>query len=173
MKKMQGSPQPLGVTISGKKTNYAVAVPTGASCELVLFQPGEEMPFARFEMPEAESVGEVRFLALNYDKPWKYEYQYLIDGKAVPDPYARILYRKAEPKQIRCGYPAPYDWEGDKALQIPDYEVIAYSLHVRGFTMHPSSKVRKKGTFQGLAAKIPYLLELGINQIQCMPVYEF
>ena len=51
--------------------------------------------------------------------------------------------------------------------------MIAYSLHVRGFTKHRSSKVPHKGTFQGVIEKIPYLKELGINQIQCMPVYEF
>ena len=51
--------------------------------------------------------------------------------------------------------------------------MTAYSLHVRGFTKHSSSKVRHKGTFLGVVEKIPYLKELGINQIQCMPVYEF
>ena len=35
------------------------------------------------------------------------------------------------------------------------------------------SKVKNKGTFQGVIEKIPYLKDLGINQIQCMPVYEF
>ncbi|MDQ9751606.1 hypothetical protein RFZ03_13220, partial [Acinetobacter baumannii] len=65
-----------------------------------------------------------------------------------------------------------YPWEGDHVLRIPEEEVIAYSLHVRGFTKHPSSKVKKKGTFSGVIEKIPYLKELGVNQIQCMPVYE-
>ena len=51
--------------------------------------------------------------------------------------------------------------------------MVAYSLHVRGFTKHSSSKVAHKGTFLGVTEKIPYLKELGINQIQCMPVYEF
>ena len=50
---------------------------------------------------------------------------------------------------------------------------MAYSLHVRGFTKHSSSKVPHKGTYLGIIEKIPYLQQLGINQIQCMPVYEF
>lgn len=66
-----------------------------------------------------------------------------------------------------------YDWEGDHTLQIPYHQVIAYSLHVRGFTRHASSKVKSKGTFQGIIEKIDYLTDLGINQIHCMPVYEF
>ena len=39
--------------------------------------------------------------------------------------------------------------------------------------MHSSSRVKHKGTFLGVREKLPYLKELGINQIQCMPVYEF
>ncbi len=66
-----------------------------------------------------------------------------------------------------------YDWEGDHTLQIPYHQVIAYSLHVRGFTRHASSKVKSKGMFQGIIEKIDYLTDLGINQIHCMPVYEF
>lgn len=50
---------------------------------------------------------------------------------------------------------------------------MAYGLHVRGFTKHSSSKVVHKGTFQGVVEKLDYLKELGVNQIQCMPVYEF
>ena len=33
--------------------------------------------------------------------------------------------------------------------------------------------MEKKGTFSGVVEKLPYLKDLGINQIQCMPVYEF
>ena len=51
--------------------------------------------------------------------------------------------------------------------------MIAYSLHIRGFTKHSSSHAVHKGTYLGIVEKIPYLLQLGINQIQCMPVYEF
>ena len=33
--------------------------------------------------------------------------------------------------------------------------------------------MQHRGTYLGVIEKIPYLKELGINQIQCMPVYEF
>ena len=52
-------------------------------------------------------------------------------------------------------------------------ELVFYKLHVRGFTKHASSGVKKKGTFAGLSEKIPYLKELGINAVLLMPVYEF
>ena len=62
---------------------------------------------------------------------------------------------------------------GDAPLQLPWSEVVVYSTHVRGFTKHASSGVKAKGTFAGVAEKIPYLKELGINQLELMPVYEF
>lgn len=39
--------------------------------------------------------------------------------------------------------------------------------------MHSSSKVKHKGTFEGLIEKIPYLKELGITAVELMPAYEF
>lgn len=51
--------------------------------------------------------------------------------------------------------------------------LLFYKLHVRGFTKHASSGVKKKGTFAGMEEKIPYLKELGINAVLLMPVYEF
>ncbi len=50
---------------------------------------------------------------------------------------------------------------------------IAYQLHLRGFTMDPSSKVAHPGTFEGLVEKIPYLKETGITTIEFQPIYEF
>jgi glycogen operon protein len=66
-----------------------------------------------------------------------------------------------------------YDWEGDRQLEIPMEELIIYEMHVRGFTRHPSSNVKKPGTFDAIHAKIPYLKELGINCVELMPIAEF
>lgn len=182
MKKVKGSPQPLGVTGNYEKMNFAVSVPSGKCCELLLYQAGKKEPVKIYEMPEAEGLGEVRFLALE-ELDWKhYEYNYRIDGRICVDPFVKAVARPrqfgvrpdAEQHEIRGQFlDSEYDWEGDSYLRLPYHEVIAYSLHVRGFTKHSSSRVKHKGTFAGMIEKIPYLKELGINQIQCMPVYEF
>ena len=175
MREVQGQPLPLGINISGDHVNFSVAVPEGERCWLLLYRAGEEEPKERYEMTEA--IGEVRFLALEGMDPADYEYNYV-----TVDPYARGLAgrdiwgkeRDIQKHEVRGVLKnGRYDWEGDEPLKLPFHSIVAYSLHVRGFTKHTSSGVEKKGTFSGVVEKLPYLKDLGINQIQCMPVYEF
>lgn len=180
MKEKAGRPLPLGVTIHGNAVNFSTAVPQGKECQLLLYRAGELEPCMTCEMKQ--EIGEVRYLELEDITPSDYEYNYQIDGKIVVDPYAKALAgrgnwgeeRDVQKSEVRAIlYDKEYDWEGDAPLELPYHSIVAYSLHVRGFTKHPSSKVRSKGTFRGVIEKIPYLQELGINQIHCMPVYDF
>ena len=66
-----------------------------------------------------------------------------------------------------------YDWGDDASPHIPMHDMIIYELHVRGFTMHPSSGAKHPGTYKGLVEKIPYLKALGVNTVELMPVAEF
>ena len=66
-----------------------------------------------------------------------------------------------------------FDWEDDMPPGTPLARTVIYELHVRGYTRHPSSKVRHPGTFLGLCEKIPYLQSLGVTAVQLMPVLEF
>ncbi len=66
-----------------------------------------------------------------------------------------------------------YDWGDDAPLHTAPEDTIIYELHVRGFTIHPSSLVAHPGTFLGLVEKIPYLKWLGITAVELLPVFEF
>jgi len=66
-----------------------------------------------------------------------------------------------------------YDWEGDMRPKIPWSETIIYEMHVRLFTMSPTSGVKYPGTFFGILEKIDHLKELGITAVELMPVFEF
>lgn len=180
MEKTQGMPLPLGVTILQDRVNFSVAACEDRKCELLLYRAGERKPCEVFSMEEM--TGGVRYLALTGLDASQYEYNYKIDDEVVVDPYARSLAgrvswreeRDIQKHEVRARVcQEDYDWEGDGPLKIPYHQVVAYALHVRGFTKDAGSKVKHKGTFQGVIEKIPYLKELGINQIQCMPVYEF
>lgn len=182
MKKTTGRPQPFGVAVEENKVNFVVEVPDGKSCQLLLYKSGKNKPEQSFDMPESEGIGEVRFLAVEGIDTEEYEYNYLIDGKVTVDPYVKELSGRevfGKRKDIsehgirgRLRYRG-YEWGEDKRPNLLWNEVVAYSLHVRGFTKHSSSGVQHRGTYRGVIEKIPYLKELGINQIQCMPVYEF
>jgi glycogen operon protein len=93
------------------------------------------------------------------------------------DPYARLLPgrdRWADPGVYRSGISYDdYDWEDDHPLNLPAEDLVIYELHVRGFTRDPSSGVINPGTFAGLAEKISYLRDLGVNCVELMPVFEF
>ena len=52
-------------------------------------------------------------------------------------------------------------------------DLVIYEAHVRGFTKNENSGVKAPGTFAGLMEKIPYLLSLGVNAVELMPVFEF
>lgn len=66
-----------------------------------------------------------------------------------------------------------FDWQNDVHPDIPPSETIIYEVHVKGFTAHPSSKVKQPGTYLGFVEKIPYLKDLGITAVELLPVHEF
>lgn len=66
-----------------------------------------------------------------------------------------------------------YDWEGDEPLNHPPEKTVIYEMHVGGFTKHASSGVSRPGTFAGVIEKIPYLKELGVTDVELLPVMAF
>ena len=183
MKKVSGSPLPLGVTYKNGRANFAMEVPEGKTCKLLLYRKGEASLLASYVF--SDRIGSVCYLAVEGLKEEAYEYNYDIDGECVTDSYAKALSGKEvwfknieiseKSKENVRGifYEDHYDWEADQSPRIKEEELIAYAIHVRGFTKHSSSGVAHKGTFDGVTEKLPYLQKLGINQIHLMPVYEF
>lgn len=180
MKKAKGHPFPLGVSKGTDVIHFSIAVPEGKSVKLLLYTKDHKEPVEILDMED--SIGDVKSACVQDMDESVLFYNYLIDGQVTVDPYVKSLAGKQtwlEEKDISkheiCGkiHEEDFDWEEDDYLKIPYHEVIAYTLHVRGFTMDSYSGVSAKGTFEGIIEKIPYFKELGINQIQCMPVYEF
>lgn len=176
----KGNPQPLGVTILYQGVNFALEIKRGQKVRLVLVhkKTGKE---TFLSTDHIERYGNVLALRLEHFDYAGYWYYYEIDEKKQMDPYAvsimsnqRRRFGVWDESRLYCGFPADeFDWQEEKCPRIPLNEVILYLAHLRGFTKHSSSKVQEKGTFRGLAEKIPYLKELGINQLELMPVYEF
>ena len=182
MKTAVGFPFPQGCTVEGQTVNFSVAVPEGQTCELIIYKKGARASAFSQEMPYSDVAGNLHFLSVVLEQPEDYEYCYKIGGKIVPDPYGKAfsgrehwsVSKEKEKRKLRTRIVTDtFDWEKSQFPHLKKEDVIAYSLHVRGFTKHSSSGVAHKGTFAGVTEKLPYLQKLGINQIHLMPVYEF
>ena len=182
MKTAVGFPFPQGCTVEGQTANFSVAVPEGQTCELIIYKKGARASAFSQEMPYSDVAGNLHFLSVVLEQPEDYEYCYKIGGKMVPDPYGKAfsgrehwsVSKGKEKRKLRTRIVTDtFDWEKSQFPHLKKEDVIAYSLHVRGFTKHSSSGVGHKGTFDGVTEKLPYLQKLGINQIHLMPVYEF
>lgn len=176
----QGITTALGVTRYQEGVNFAISVEDGITCRLLLYPYGKDEPILDYTFDESKKVGDIHTIFVEHLEIQSYEYVYVLDDTIYLDPYARRIIGREEwgsmvdKLSLRGSFDwNEFDWEGDKPLQIPYHQSILYSLHVRGFTNHESSKVKKKGTFEGIVEKIPYLKELGVNQIELMPAYEF
>lgn len=182
MKTAVGFPFPQGCTVEGQTANFSVAVPEGQTCELIIYKKGARASAFSQEMPYSDVAGNLHFLSVVLEQPEDYEYCYKIGGKIVPDPYGKAfsgrehwsVSKGKEKRTLRTRIVTDtFDWGKSQFPHLKKEDVIAYSLHVRGFTKHSSSGVAHKGTFDGVMEKLPYLQKLGINQIHLMPVYEF
>ena len=63
-----------------------------------------------------------------------------------------------------------FDWETDTPPKHSAADTVIYEMHVRGFTIDPSSRVAQPGTFHALTQKIPYLQDLGVTAVELMPI---
>lgn len=169
----------LGVSKTQKGYQFAFAIAAKEEpCMLLLYKKGEEAP--EYEIPMERTMGDIYTAWVEKMNAKNYEYVYRVGEKIVPDPYATGITGKrgfGEPvkeQKLRCTFDcSEYNWEDDKHPEIPFTESLIYCTHLRGYTMDKSSRVRAKGTFKGMIEKIPYLVSLGVKQLELMPVYEF
>ena len=171
---------PLGVTQEADGVRILVQGRAKEVC-LLLYRPGKKTPCEEISFDPKYRMGDVWELALDRTDFASFEYNFMIDGKIVTDPNARVITgREKWADRKRAGKPVrgrilseEFDWEDDVNPETPYAETILYKLHVRGFTAHASSGVSARGTYAGVVEKIPYLKDLGITAVELMPVTEF
>ncbi|XP_057973626.1 isoamylase 3, chloroplastic isoform X2 [Malania oleifera] len=70
----------------------------------------------------------------------------------------------------------PFDWGNNYKLpNIPEKDLVIYEMNVRAFTVDESSRLDPdiRGSYLGVIEKMPHLLELGVNAVELLPVFEF
>ena len=187
---------PMGLTIDGKRIHVSVKWP-GSACSLVLTE--EQGETAVFEMAPELRQGDVWSLTLETDRQIKgcFVYGFQTEQGWLLDPYGRVFRGRElwgaetgsgvdletdlrtlpetgfKRKLETVAGQTVFEWGEDKRPQIPYEDCVIYKAHVRGFTKHPSSHVRDRGTFRAVMEKIPYMKELGVTTLELMPVTEF
>lgn len=183
-----------GTVVIPGGVNFTVHSQNATTVTLALFKREATEPYALLPFPDTYRIGNVYAMIVFGLDIEEFEYAYLVDGPWEPekglifdntkfllDPYARAVTGQSEwgiKSDDNSQYHArvvasDFDWENSKQPYIPMEDLVIYELHVRGFTKHHSSNVTHKGTFAGLMEKIPYLLELGVNAVELMPIFEF
>ncbi len=133
----------------------------------------------RIPFLEEGRVGSVYAMLLKGYHDKECRYLFYCGEHIWQDPYCRQIENSRRYGTVGKNLPrcmvldSAYDWEEDPTPGIAYEDMILYALHVRGFTKHPSSGVKYRGTYAGVTEKISYLKDLGITSLLLMPAYEF
>ena len=200
----QGTTAPLGASVQKDGVNFSVFSKYAERIELLLFDDAETNTPSQvisLEAPRHRTYhywhAFVRGLAPGQiyayrahgtfapDRGLRFDGQkVLLDpyglAVAVPNRYDRNAAGRAGANTSAAmksvvADPRQYDWEGDTPIRRPFAETVIYELHVRGFTVHPSSGLppSSRGTYAGLLEKIPYLHDLGVTAVELLPIFQF
>lgn len=178
----QAQALPLGVTQNNGGICFSLALTDmNAPVTLTIMNKTSRDILCEILMNDYPAAGRICAVHVRGLNAGRICYQYSDVFGPVCDPYAARLsdtgsfgvYKKPEERLIYEPGFFRFDWAGDAPPKIPYESMILYKLHVRGFTKHPSAKVRRRGTFEGIVEKLPYLKELGVNAIELMPVMDF
>ncbi|MBQ0042283.1 MAG: hypothetical protein KBS85_03015 [Lachnospiraceae bacterium] len=180
----KGIPYPFGARLMADGVHFATAFEDPFDAGIILYQKsGDKITTERIQMKPEYFVGNIGCVIVDGIDPENTYYNFYEGEKVYLDPHARgIVGREkygADPtarSQSMCAIPtSSFDWEDDSPLCIPYEESVFYCLHVRGFSNGKRSGVKTghKGTFAGIIDKIPYFKELGVKNLELMPVYEY
>ena len=176
---LPGNPYPFGCIRQGNDLHFSAQYHGGTSCGIKLYdtKTGNEQLILLANDHRCGRVYSVQITdaASDYDSYMLYE-----DGRLFCDPYAQRIFgletwgEYVPEEKLRCGFGENYPVKNSGRNQIPYEKSFLYLVHVRGYTMSPTSGVVQplRGTFDGLVQKIPYLQSLGVTAVELMPVYE-
>lgn len=187
----------LGVTVESHACHFKVWSPLAVQMELLLYPPltggsPEEEPnqLKQRALPMHKKEQGIWALELEGELD-NYRYMYkptFEDGQSTTavDPYARAVTMNGEMGVIiSLEQTHPYGWSKDIRPELTSpVDAVLYELHVRDFSIHPSSGITHKGKYlaftetglrdaEGNTLGIDHLVELGITHVHLLPVFDF
>ncbi len=186
-----GKSFPLGASLIAEGTNFSVFSKHASALQLLLFDGAESQHPSKVIDFDARArtyhywhtfvpgLKAGQLYAYRAHGPYVPEKGLRFDAsKVLLDPYGKCVATSANPAtplKSAVTDPAAYDWGDDRPPRTPFAKTLIYELHVGNFTRHPNSGVPEpqRGTFAGLAQKLPYLQDLGVSAIELLPVFSF
>ncbi len=178
----------LGLTYTPTKSIFKVWSPPASEVRLYIFDK-EGTPPSDFKIMKKGKNG-VWVAKMNGDLAGKYyNFQVMIDSfflAASVDPYAKAVGTNGELGQVvDLAKTNPPGWETDqKPPLVSAADIVLYELQIRDISIHPSSGIKNKGKYlglaetgtktpDGLASGLDHIKELGVTHVHLMPVFDF
>ncbi len=179
----------LGIHYTAEKTHIRIWSPPASDVLFHVYDQGYEGKRLESFPMEKDVDGT---WALTIEGDWKnryYTFQAKIDDKwgfEVPDPQARAVGVNGNRGMIiDMAETNPKGWEKNNRPPLKSHaDIIIWEVHVRDFSIHPSSGIENRGKYlaftetgtrspEGLATGVDHLKELGITHVHLLPVYDF
>jgi maltooligosyltrehalose trehalohydrolase len=143
--------------VSGDATRFA-ALTDAPRCSVRLFDAGRRV-LAEHEL---SPLGDGHFEARVAGAPHGTRYAFVVEGRELPDPYARFL-----PDGVHAPamvYESRHVFRHEPVAR-PLGQHVIYELHVGTFT--------ERGTYAAAAERLGALVELGVTTLELMPLAAF
>ena len=174
--------------VDGSVTRFSIWSPAAYGARVNLyrrplgFAPFASLPMRRSEggMWEAECDGDLHGVYYTFNINWFGQWL-----PETPGMWARAVGPNGEKAcLLDMESTDPEGWEADRGPKLRCVtDAVVYELHLRDFSMHPSSGLSPKGKFLSLARSgalpdgqrtgLDHLKELGVTHVQLLPVYDF
>lgn len=124
----------------------------------------------RIEVPLDDGDYEYRFDLISKSYFAKGKNVSIADPKALEHTHDNTsIVRVLKGKRVQT----TYQWQHDDKPLPPNEQLVMYEMHIGDFTGGDGDDSNGRGTFQTVIDKLDYLVELGINAVELMPVNEF
>lgn len=177
----------LGAVYSPEQTRFRLWAPTASEAKVVLYDRWDGTPVN--ELPMQRDVQGTWTLTVAEDcRGLLYTYRVKV-GKQwneAADPYARAVGVNGEKAAILDLWSTdPQGWEQDvKPPFESPVDAVIYELHLRDLSVHPSSGIREKSKFLGLAEEgtrgpdgiptgLDHIAGLGVTHVQLLPIFDY
>ncbi|MFV0441108.1 MAG: type I pullulanase [Lachnospirales bacterium] len=177
----------LGVSYNSKFTSFKIWSPLATEVVVKVYDNEKTFEHKRYKMKKMDK-GAWRIEVENNFKNKFYCYDITIHGvvKEFVDLHAKSISFNGKRGVIFNGADTdPKGFREHKFNRVSTLaEVIACETHIRDFTINPTSGVKQRGTYRGFTEKgsrnskglttgLDHLIELGVNYVQLMPVFDF